>query len=165
MQFVDIDGPSFSHNLKEGEYEQVFRVKQLPDGLPPMREVNFEVTLKKGAKPSSGAPFRSSKMEQDAFEKFVKDKLKKGWIEVSNSPWVSNIFAIPKKDPATGQIPNRAEWLRSGNTKIPLCWVFDYRYLNSMIVIAKITLPLIEKLFDKMVGYLVYTLINLAQGL
>ncbi|GMF36709.1 unnamed protein product [Phytophthora fragariaefolia] len=27
MQFVDIDGPSFSHNLKEGEYEQVFRVK------------------------------------------------------------------------------------------------------------------------------------------
>ncbi|GMF39304.1 unnamed protein product [Phytophthora fragariaefolia] len=192
MQFVDIDGPSFSHNLKEGEYEQVFRVKvqlfpevdgipepifkvvgekfedvfpeQLPDGLPPMREVNFEVTLKKGAKPSSRAPFRLSKMEQDTFEEFVKDKLKKGWIEVSNSPWVSNIFAIPKKDPATGQIPNRAECLRSGNTTIPLRWVFDYRYLNSMTAIAKIPLPLIEELFDKMVGCIVYTLIDLAQG-
>ncbi|GMF46660.1 unnamed protein product [Phytophthora fragariaefolia] len=85
MQFVDIDGPSFSHNLKEGEYEQVLRVKvqlvpevdgipepifkvvgeefkdvfpkQLPDRLPPMRDVNFEVTMKKGAKPSSRAPF------------------------------------------------------------------------------------------------------------
>ncbi|GMF17532.1 unnamed protein product [Phytophthora fragariaefolia] len=106
MQFGDIDGPSFSHNLKEGECEQVFRVKvqlvpevdgipepifkvvgeefkdvfpeQSPDGLPPMREVNFEVTLKKGAKPSSRAPFRLSKMEQDAFEEFVKDNLKKG---------------------------------------------------------------------------------------
>ncbi|GMF40453.1 unnamed protein product [Phytophthora fragariaefolia] len=141
----------FLNDADRGEYEQVFRVKvqlvpevdgipepifkvvgeefkdvfpeQLPDGLPPMREVNFEVTLKKGAKPSSRAPFRLSKMEQDAFEEFVKAKLKKGWIEVSNSPWVSNIFAIPKKDPATGQIPKRAEWLRSGNTKIPLRWV------------------------------------------
>ncbi|KAG6610912.1 Retroelement pol Polyprotein [Phytophthora cinnamomi] len=192
MQFIDVDAPSFSHNLKEGEYEQVFRVKiqlvlevkgipepifnvvgkeykdvfpeQLPDGLPPMREVNFEVRLKKGAQPSSRAPFRMSKMEQDSFEEFVKDKLKKGWIEVSNSPWVSNIFAIPKKDPVTGQMPKRAEWLRSGNLKIPLRWVFDYRYLNSVTVIAKIPLPLIEELFDKMVGCVIYTLIDLAQG-
>ncbi|KAG6613497.1 Retroelement pol Polyprotein [Phytophthora cinnamomi] len=192
MQFIDVDAPSFSHNLKEGEYEQVFRVKiqlvpevegipepifnvvgkefndmfpeQLPDGLPPMREVNFEVTLKKGAQPSFRAPFSMSKMEQDAFEEFVKDKLKKGWIEESNSPWVSNIFAIPKKDPVTGQMPKRAEWLRSGNLKIPLRWVFDYRYLNSVTVIAKIPLPLIEELFDKMVGCVIYTLIDLAQG-
>ncbi|KAE9315814.1 hypothetical protein PR003_g18892 [Phytophthora rubi] len=192
MQFVDVDGPSFSHNMKQGEYEQVFRVKvllqpdvdgipepifnvvgkefkdvfpeQLPDGLPPTREVSFEVTLKKGAQPSSRAPFRMSKVEQDAFEEFVKDKLKKGWIKVLNSPWVSNIFAIPKKDPVTGQIPKRAEWLRSGNMKIPLRWVFDYRYLNSVTVIAKIPLPLIEELVDKMVGCVIYTLIDLAQG-
>ncbi|OWZ17151.1 Retroelement pol Polyprotein [Phytophthora megakarya] len=104
-----------------------------------------------------------SKMEQDAFEEFVKDKLQKGWIEVSNSPWILNIFAIPKKDPVTGKMPKRAEWLRSGNQQIPLRWVFDYRYLNSVTVIAKIPLPLIEELFDKMVGCVVYTLIDLAQ--
>ncbi|GMF31971.1 unnamed protein product [Phytophthora fragariaefolia] len=87
MQFVDIDGPSFSHNLKKGEYKQVFRVKvqlvpevygipepifkvvgeyfkdvfpeQLPDGLRLMREFNFEVALKK---PSSRVPLRLSKI-------------------------------------------------------------------------------------------------------
>ncbi|OWY97705.1 Retroelement pol Polyprotein [Phytophthora megakarya] len=119
MQFMDVDGPTFTQQLNAGEYEQVYRVKlqiepdldgipgpirkvvteefkdvfpeQLPDGLPPMREVNFELTLKKGAQPSTRAPFRMSKMEQDAFEEFVKDKLQKGWIEVSNSPWISNI--------------------------------------------------------------------------
>ncbi|GMF42343.1 unnamed protein product [Phytophthora fragariaefolia] len=123
MQFVDIDGPLFSHNLKEGEYEQVFRAivqlvpevggipepifkvvgeefkdvfpEQLPYELPPMREDNFEVTLRKGAKPSSGVLFRLSKI---------------------------------------------------------------------MTVIAKIPLPLIEELFDQMVGCIVYTLIDLAQG-
>ncbi|POM80944.1 Reverse transcriptase-rnase h-integrase [Phytophthora palmivora] len=89
-----------------------------------------------------------SKMEQDAFEEFVKDKLRKGWIEVSNSPWVSNIF----------------EWLRSGKRQIPLRWMFDYRYLNSVTVIAKIHLPLIDERFDKMVGCVIYTLIDLSQG-
>ncbi|POM79630.1 Retroelement pol Polyprotein, partial [Phytophthora palmivora] len=178
MQFMDVGGPTFTNTLNAGEYEQVFRVtlmyacsshfpclpirkvvaeefkdvfpEQLPNGLPPMREVNFELTLKKGAQPSTRAPFRMSKMEQDAFEEFVKDKLRKGWIEVSNSPWVSNIFACPKKDPVTGRMPKRAEWLRSGNQQIPLRWVFDYRYLNSVTVIAKIHLPLIEELFGKM---------------
>ncbi|POM61410.1 polyprotein [Phytophthora palmivora] len=195
MQFMDVDRPTFTNTLNAGEYEQVFKVKlqivpdlevipepirkvvaeefkdvfpeQLPDGLPPMREVNFELTLKEGAQPSTRAlraPFRMSKMEQDAFEEFVKDKLRKGWIEVSNSPWVSNIFAIPKKDPVTGSMPKRAEWLRSGNQQIPFRWVFDYCYLNSVTVIAKIPLPLIEELFDKMVGCVIYTLIDLAQG-
>ncbi|POM69824.1 Pol protein [Phytophthora palmivora] len=183
MQFMVVDGHTFTNTLNAGECEQVFRVKlqivpdlevipelirkvvaeefkdvfpeQLPDGLPPMREVNFELTLKKGAQPSTRAPFRMSKMEQDAFEEFVKDKLRKGWIEVSNSPWVSNIFAIPKKDPVTGRLPKRAEWLR---------WVFDYRYLSSVTVITKIPWPLIEERFDKMVGCDIYTLIDLAQG-
>ncbi|POM69883.1 LOW QUALITY PROTEIN: Retroelement pol Polyprotein [Phytophthora palmivora] len=114
MQFTDVDGPTFTNTLNTGEYEQVFRVKlqivpdleaipepirkvvaeefkdvfpeQLPDGLTPMDEVNFELALKKGAQPSTRAPFRMSKMEQDAFEEFGKDKFRKGWIEVSNSP-------------------------------------------------------------------------------
>ncbi|POM62322.1 Retroelement pol Polyprotein [Phytophthora palmivora] len=89
-------------------------------------------------------------MEQDAFEEFVKDKLRKGWIEVSNTPWVSNFFAIPKKDPR--------------ESAIPLRWVFDYRYLNSVTVVAKIHLPLIEEFCDKMVGCVIYTLIDLTQG-
>ncbi|OWZ03763.1 Retroelement pol Polyprotein [Phytophthora megakarya] len=74
MQFMDVDGPTFAQQLNAGEYEQMYRVKlqiepaldgipgpirkvvtdefkdvfpeQLQDGLPPMREGNFDFTLK-----------------------------------------------------------------------------------------------------------------------
>ena len=145
------------------EFGSVFPEK-LPDGLPPQRLVEFEMEMKPEAIPSSRAPFRLSKTEQDALEIFIKENLKKEWIEVSISPWVSNIFGIPKKDPATGTIPKRAEWLRSGNHTMPIRWVIDFRYVNSQTKTPKIPLPLIEELFDKMLGCAVFTVIDLAQG-
>ncbi|KAF1319757.1 Retroelement pol polyprotein, partial [Globisporangium splendens] len=136
----------------------------LPDGLLPERAVNFELQPKPDAAPSSRPPFRLSKTEQDALEEFVRDNVKKGWIEVSNSPWISNIFGVPKKDSATGMAVKRAEWLRSGNTKVPIRWVIDYRYVSSQTKIPKIPLPHIEELFDQMLGATVFTVIDLAQG-
>ncbi|KAF1314311.1 Retroelement pol polyprotein, partial [Globisporangium splendens] len=136
----------------------------LPDGLSPERAVNFELQPKPDAVSSSRPPFRLSKTEQDALEEFVRDNVKKGWIEASNSPWISNIFGVPKKDPATGVAVKRAEWLRSGNTKVPIRWVIDYRYVNSQTKIPNIPLPHIEELFDQMLGATVFTVIDLAQG-
>ncbi|KAF1317106.1 polyprotein, partial [Globisporangium splendens] len=185
-------GSEICSKIKNAEYEELFVVKvsavndispvvppelkpvidrfgdcfpeKLPDGLPPERAVNFELQPKPDAVPSSRPPFRLSKTEQDALEEFVRDNVKKGWIEVSNSPWVSNIFGVPKKDPATGAAVKRAEWLRSGNTKVPIRWVIDYRYVNSQTKIPKIPLPHIEELFDQMLGATVFTVIDLAQG-
>ncbi|KAF1319537.1 Retroelement pol polyprotein, partial [Globisporangium splendens] len=142
------------------EFDHVFP-ERLPEGLPPERLVQVQVEMKPDTMPSSRAPFRLSKTEQEALDVFINENLKKGWIEVSNSPWVSNIFGIPKKDPSTGRIPKRAEWLRSGNSAIPIRWVIDYRYANSQ---TKIPLPLIEELLDQMSGCTVFTAIDLAQG-
>ncbi|KAF1316555.1 Retroelement pol polyprotein, partial [Globisporangium splendens] len=135
--------------------------ERLPEGLPLERRVQVQVEMKPESMPSSRAPFRLSKTEQEALDVFINENLKKGWIEVSNSPWVSNIFGIPKKGPGTGLIPKRAEWLRSGNSAMPIRWVIDYRYVNSQ---TKIPLPSIEELFDEMAGYTVFTIIDLAQG-
>ena len=132
--------------------------------MPPKRSVNFELQIKPYAVPSARAPFRLPKVEQDALQQFVEENIRKGWIEVSNSPWVSNIFGIPKKDPTTRKFLKRAEWLRSGISKIPIRWVIDYRYVNSMSVVAKIPLPLIKELFDLMVECKYFTLLDLAQG-
>ncbi|TYZ67606.1 hypothetical protein PybrP1_010346, partial [[Pythium] brassicae (nom. inval.)] len=88
----------------------------------------------------------------------------KGWIELSDSPWVSNVFGIPKKDPKTGEAISRTEWLRSGNTGFPIRWVIDYRYVNSQTVVPKIPLPRIEELFDRMAGKKAFSVIDLAQG-
>ncbi|TMW66815.1 hypothetical protein Poli38472_014127 [Pythium oligandrum] len=185
-----IDGDEFTQQMKKGVYEEVYKVKicavvakaapdfvqpvleefsdvfpdTLPDELPPERSVNFELQMKEDAEPKSKGIYRLSKTEQDALEDFIQEKLRKGWIEVSNSPWVSNIFGVPKKDPATNTIPKRAEWLRSGNTKIPIRWVIDYRYVNSQTRVPQIPLPLIDELFDKMQGCSIFTVIDLAQG-
>ena len=128
------------------EYSDVFPEK-LPDGLPSTRAVQFEVEMKPDAIPSSRAPFRLSKTEQEALESFVTYNLDKVWVEVSL--WVSNVFVIPKNDHVTGQASTLGEWLRSGNCSQPIRWVIDFRYVNSQAKILKIHLPLIEELFIK----------------
>ena len=132
--------------------------------MPPTRSVNFELQMMPDAVPSSRDPLRLSKVEQDALQQFVEESIGKGWIEVSNSPWVSNIFGIPKKAQVIGRFPKRSEWIHSGNFKIRIRWVIYYRYVYSMSVAAKISLPFIEKLFDRMVGCKFFTLLDLAQG-
>lgn len=187
---TDTDGPTFVENMKNGKFEEVYKVKictvdnkpipsfiqpvlkefadvfpdKLPDKLPPERAVNFEMHMKENAEPKSKGMYRLSKTEQDALGDFIQENLRKGWIEVSNSPWVSNIFGVPKKDPVTNTFPKRSDWLRSGNSKIPIRWVIDYRHVNSQTCVPQIPLPLIEELFDKMEGCLIYSVIDLAQG-
>jgi hypothetical protein len=145
------------------EYRDVFPA-HLPTGLPPERQVEFELNLKPDARPSSRAAFRLSKTEQDALQLFVDDLLEKQWIELSDSPWVSNVFGVPKKDQKTGKQQSRAEWIRSGDPTSPIRWVVDYRYLNSQTLVPKIPLPNIEELFDRMARARVYSLLDLASG-
>ncbi|GMF51178.1 unnamed protein product [Phytophthora fragariaefolia] len=120
--------------------------------------------MKPDARPSPRAPFRLSKTEQDALKLFVEDLLQKKWIETSDSPWVSSIFAVPEKDPVTGKAPSKAEWIRSGTASLPVRWVMDYRYVNSQTEVPKIPLPRIEELFDRMVGCRLFSTLDLAQG-
>ncbi|POM72700.1 Polyprotein [Phytophthora palmivora] len=145
------------------EFADVFPA-ELPPGLPPSRSIEHEVVLKPGATPSNRAPFRLSKVEQEALDIFVADLLKKNWIEVSDSPWVSNIFGVPKKDPAAGKLSSRLEWLNSNNPRMPIRWVIDYRLVNAASDVAKIPLPHIEQLFDRMVGAVVFSILDLASG-
>ncbi|GMF22915.1 unnamed protein product [Phytophthora lilii] len=145
------------------EYADVFP-DELPPELPPHRSIKHEVVLKPGAKPSNRAPFRLSKVEQAALELFVADLLKNNWIQVSDSPWVSNIFAVPKKDPTTGKLPLRLEWLRSADPHMPIRWVIDCRLVNAASDVAKIPLPHIEELFDQMEGAVVFSILDLASG-
>ncbi|KAF1321051.1 Retroelement pol polyprotein, partial [Globisporangium splendens] len=145
------------------EYSDVFPEK-LPNELPPNRRVEFEMNMKADAQPSNRPPFRLSQTEQEALRAFVEENLAKQWIEVSDSPWVSNIFGIPKKDLKTGEAPSRAEWIQSGNSSIPIRWVIDYRHMNTQTIVPKIPLPRIDELFDRMVGNKYFTVIDLAQG-
>ncbi|KAI9920015.1 hypothetical protein PsorP6_015880 [Peronosclerospora sorghi] len=155
------ESPEVSRLLDE--YRDVFP-DELPVGLPPERCVEFELNMKPDARPSTRAPFRLSKTEQDAIQLFVEDLLSKEWTEISDSPWVSNVFGAPKRDPRTGKMQSRAEWIRSGDPTSPIRWVVDYRYLNIQTLIPKIPLPNIEQLFNQMAHARVFSVIDLAQG-
>uniref|UniRef100_A0AAV1T9X6 Uncharacterized protein n=1 Tax=Peronospora matthiolae TaxID=2874970 RepID=A0AAV1T9X6_9STRA len=72
----------------------------LPTGLTPVRDVEHAVIVNLGALPTSRLPFRMAPVEKVALSKFVDELLAKKWIQFSSSEWVSNIFAVPKKDPS-----------------------------------------------------------------
>ncbi|KAH9133769.1 hypothetical protein AeRB84_020226 [Aphanomyces euteiches] len=127
------------------------------------RSVQFELTLKPGAKPQNRPPFRLAKVEQESLDKFVDDLKKKGWVELSTSDWVSNIFGVPKKD-ENGKMPSRSVWLKTATANTPIRWVLDYRHVNSQSEIPKIPLPNIEDLFNKMYGCGIFSKIDLASG-
>ncbi|POM66994.1 Retroelement pol Polyprotein [Phytophthora palmivora] len=125
------------------EFSDVFPAT-LPPELPPTRSIEHEVVLKPGAQPSNRVPFRLCKVEQDTLE--------------------INIFGVPKNDPVTGKFPSRLEWLHSNDPNMPIRWVIDYRLVNAASKVAKIPLPHIEELFDRMEGACVFSILDLASG-
>jgi hypothetical protein len=135
-------------------YHDVFP-SDLPDGLPPERAVEHDVEIKSGAQPKVCPPFRLSPVEIEALESFVSQLLKKKWIERSVSPWISNIFAVPKRDLVTGKMPSRIEWVRGSDALYPVRWVIDYRFINSATNVPKIPIRLIDELFRRMHGAVV----------
>lgn len=145
------------------EFDDVFP-PALPPELPPEREVQHDITLKPGAVPSSRAPFRHARVEEEALKALVEELLGRNNIEESNSAWVSNIFAIPKKDIKTGKAPRKVDWIRSGNAGLPVRWVIDYRHLNSQSVVPKIPLPRVDDIFDRLSGAAYFSTLDLMSG-
>ncbi|GMF14584.1 unnamed protein product [Phytophthora lilii] len=148
-----VSAAQFEQNVQDHEYAELFHVtvKTSPKvkPVPPQLQAVLD---------------EYADVEQAALELFVADLLKKNWIQVSDSPWVSNIFGVPKKDPATGKFPSRLEWLRSADPHMPIRWVIDYRLVNAASDVAKIPLPHIEELFDQMEGATVFSILDLASG-
>ena len=145
------------------EFSDVFP-NELPNTLPPSRVVDFAITMKPGMRPKAHVgQFRISPTEEKLLEEFCEACLSKGWIKVSNSPWISRIFCVPKRND-DGDMVTRAEFLRTLNEDSKVRWVLDYRYCNSMQDIPKIRLPNIESLFDKMRGAKFFTKLDLATG-
>ncbi|GMF60928.1 unnamed protein product [Phytophthora fragariaefolia] len=138
--------------------------EELPEGLPHERDIEHCVQLKQGAVPSSRPLFRHAHVGKEALQVFVDKLLRKKWIERSSSPWVSNNYAVPKRDPVTGELPTKIQWVRGGDPSKPVRWVIDYRYVNSATNIPRIPIPRINEDFDRLAGAHVFTLIDLASG-
>ncbi|KAL0283631.1 UNVERIFIED_CONTAM: Transposon Ty3-G Gag-Pol polyprotein, partial [Sesamum radiatum] len=80
-------------------------VREFPDmfpeelpGLPPHREVDFEIETISEAAPISIAPYRMAPIELKELKKQLEKLLDKGFIQPSISPWGAPVLFVKKKD-------------------------------------------------------------------
>ncbi|GKA53233.1 putative reverse transcriptase domain-containing protein [Tanacetum coccineum] len=125
------------------DFPEVFP-EDLP-GLPPTRQVEFQIDLVPGAAPVARAPYRLAPSEMKELSEQLKELSNKGFIRPSSSPWGAPVLFVKKKD---------------GSFRMCI----DYRELNKLTVKNRYPLPRIDDLFDQLQGSSVYSKIDLRSG-
>ncbi|GJT38548.1 putative reverse transcriptase domain-containing protein [Tanacetum coccineum] len=125
------------------DFPEVFP-EDLP-GLPPTRQVEFQIDLVPGAAPVARAPYRLAPSEMKELSEQLKELSDKGFIRPSYSPWGAPVLFVKKKD---------------GSFRMCI----DYRELNKLTVKNRYPLPRIDDLFDQLQGSTIYSKINLRSG-
>nr|GEZ47957.1 putative reverse transcriptase domain-containing protein [Tanacetum cinerariifolium] len=125
------------------EFLEVFP-EDLP-GLPPVRQVEFQIDLVPGAAPVARAPDRLVPVEMQELSTQLQELSDKGFIRPSSSPWGAPVLFVKKKDGSF--------WM-----------CIDYRELKKLTVKNRYPLPRIDDLFDQLQGSRVYSKIDLRSG-
>ncbi|GKD96443.1 putative nucleotidyltransferase, ribonuclease H, partial [Tanacetum coccineum] len=136
----------------EKRLEDVSTVRDFPEvfpedfsGLPPTRQVEFQIDLVLGAAPVARAPYRLASSELQELSTQLQELSVKGFIRPSSSPWGAPVLFVKKKD---------------GSFRMCI----DYRELNKLTVKNRYPLPRIDDLFDQLQGSSVYSKIDLRSG-
>ncbi|GJR68391.1 putative reverse transcriptase domain-containing protein [Tanacetum coccineum] len=125
------------------DFPEVFP-EDLP-GLPPTRQVEFQIDLVPGAAPVARAPYRLAPSEMKELFGQLKELSDKGFIRPSSSPWGAPVLFIEKKD---------------GSFRMCI----DYRELNKLTVKNRYPLPKMNDLLDQLQGSNIYSKIDLRSG-
>ncbi|GJW12132.1 putative reverse transcriptase domain-containing protein [Tanacetum coccineum] len=136
---------------KEKQLEEVPIVQDFPEvfpedlpGIPPTRQVEFQIDLIPGAASVTRAPYRLAPSEMKELSDQLKELSDKGFIRPSSSPWGAPVLFVKKKD---------------GSFRMCI----DYRELNKLTVKNRYPLPRIDDLFDQLQGS-VFSKIDLRSG-
>ncbi|GJY55040.1 putative reverse transcriptase domain-containing protein [Tanacetum coccineum] len=137
---------------KEKQHEEVPIVQDFPEvfpedlpGIPPSRQVEFQIDLIPGAALVARAPYRLAPSEMKELSDQLKELSDKGFIRPSSSPWGAPVLFVKKKDGS-----------------FQMC--IDYRELNKLTVKNRYPLPRIDDLFDQLQGSSIYSKIDLRSG-
>ena len=116
--------------------------KDLPNELPPRREVDHQIKVKSKTKPPSKAPNRLSQKELEELKSQLDELLSKGYIRQSKSTYGEPVLFVDKN-----------------NGKLRLC--VNYRALNKVTVKNSSPLPRIDDLFNRLAGAKYFSRIDL----
>ncbi|GJR58374.1 putative reverse transcriptase domain-containing protein [Tanacetum coccineum] len=125
------------------DFSEVF-LEYLP-GLPPTRQVEFQIDLVPGAAPVARAPYRLAPSKLQELSTQLQELSDKGFIRPSSSLWGAPVLFVKKKDGS-----------------FHMC--IDYRELNKLTVKNRYPLSRIDELFDQLQGSSVYSKIDLSSG-
>ncbi|GKB60109.1 hypothetical protein Tco_0916295, partial [Tanacetum coccineum] len=125
------------------EFPGVFP-EDLP-GLPPVRQVEFQIDLMPGAVPVAREPYILAPSEMQELSDQLQELVDRGFIRPSTSPWGAPVLFVKKKD---------------GSFRMCI----DYQELNKLTVKNRYPLPMIDDLFDQLHGSSAYSKINLRSG-
>ncbi|GJV13421.1 putative reverse transcriptase domain-containing protein [Tanacetum coccineum] len=132
--------------------EDLTIIRDFPDvfpedlsGLPPTRQVEFQIDLIPGAVLVARAPYRLAPSEMKELSEQLKELSDKGFIRPSSSPCGASVLFVKKKD---------------GSFRMCI----DYRELNKLTVKNRYSLPRIDDLFDQLQGSSVNSKIDLRSG-
>ncbi|GJW97409.1 reverse transcriptase domain-containing protein [Tanacetum coccineum] len=136
----------------EKKLEDIPVVKEFPDvfpedlpGLPPVRQVEFQIDLIPRAAPVARTPYRLAPSEMQELSNQLQELTDRGFIRPSTSPWGAPVLFVKKKD---------------GSFRMCI----DYRELNKLTIKNRYPLPRIDDLFDQLQGSSVYSKIDLRSG-
>ena len=107
---------------------KVFGRKQ-SERIPTRKWWDHAIEVKEGFIPRKGKVYPLSREEREEVREFVKEQLRKGYIQPSKSPQMALVFFVGKKD---------------GKKRM----VQDYRYLNEWTIKNNYPLPLISDVLE-----------------
>ena len=114
-------------------------------GIPPDREIDFQIKLTLGTEPISKAPYRMAPLELKELKIQMEELVSKGFVRPSTSPWGANVLFVKKKDGS-------------------LRFYIDYRDLNKVTIRNQYPPPRIDDLFHQLQGAKVFSKIDLRSG-
>jgi hypothetical protein len=133
--------------LVQAEYHKYLDIfnEEKAQRFPDTRPWNYKIKMKEGFKPKSFKNYNLTPAEQIELDKFLKENLKKGYIQPSQLSTASPFFFVLKKD-----------------GKLRPCQ--DYRYLNNWTIKNFYPLPLILEIMDKLKGAKYFTKLDMRWG-
>nr|GEV63096.1 hypothetical protein [Tanacetum cinerariifolium] len=91
--------------LDEKRLENIHVVREFPDvfpkelhGLPPVRQVEFQIDLIPRAAPIARAPYRLAPSEMQELSNQLQELADRGVIRLNTSPWGAPVLFVKKKD-------------------------------------------------------------------
>ncbi|GKB89741.1 putative reverse transcriptase domain-containing protein [Tanacetum coccineum] len=137
---------------EEKRLEDVPLVRDFPEvfpedlpGIPPVRQVEFQIDLVPGAALIAWTPYRLAPSEMKELSEKLRELSNKGFIRPSSSPWEAPVLFVKKKDGSF--------------------WTcIDYQELNKLTVKNHYSLSRIDNLFDQLQGSSLYSKIDIRSG-